>query len=161
MNERQVSEASAAWIGEVVGADAASIAAYPVATALGPSPLVAAVVDRKHTEEARAVENLFPLLQLEEYGFVRVFDIAASVLVGLEDQDEAAALAATQTLQGYGYDLEMSLFADDELGGRVPMASPFISFDYSQVYEELPDGFRGRLLVIAMTVGEVIDFDPK
>lgn len=162
MNERDVTEAVTAWLGAECAIPATSQYPYPVASKMHGLPDVACIVERKRVTFSRDVADSFPQLQLQQHVWVRVFDVAWSIMVGVEDDAdpdvaEQQALALFQSLQNYGAILEASAAKDDTLGSRVPMVSPQISFDYSPVFGETEDGTRGRVLVGALTIAEVID----
>lgn len=173
MNERDVSEKFVAWIGDVAGVvdDAVHRYPYPVANVLGAPPIVAGVVDRKHNAPADDTElrRYFPVLQVQEVEWLRVFDCSATIMVEIEEATvdaeaaEAAARATVQQLQGFGAALEADAWADYTLGGRLGdgFVSPALAFDYSAVFRELDGGARGRVMSIEAMIGEPIDVEPE
>lgn len=167
MNEREVSEAVAEWIGVELGIPEQARYPYPVANTTGPltttQPDVAALADRKRTMLAQAARAIFPYGVVEQQALFRVFDVSATVGLAVEDDDhpdtEQTAREVFQRLQSYGEKLEVSALKDATLGGRVAMISPAQTYDYSEVFAERDDGTRSRLMACEFTVGEPIEFE--
>lgn len=163
MDEAQVAEAVSAWAVDVVD-ELETGYAYPVATKLGALPDIVAVV-----KEVRIVPSdpAFPFLALEQ-SWLRVFEIEASVMVGIDDADgyeeiEAAHEAAHHTLESIGKQLRELPSTDADLGGRlttasdtVAMVSPQVRTSYDPPFGELEDGTRGRFVFLFLSVAETM-----
>lgn len=167
MNEQGVSAAVADWIGDELQIPETARYPYPVAMKLGPltttQPDVAALVARKRTMLSSAAAAIFPYQDLQQLAVWRVFDVAASIMLAVEDDDHAdtedTAREVFERLQSYGAKLEVAALTDTTLGDRVNVVSPALVFDYSEVFAETEDGTRGRLMAVELTVGEPIDFE--
>lgn len=159
MNEAEVSLAITTWVGELFDIPDAARYPYPVADKDGPftteQPDVVAVVERKRTGYPQNFLEQFPALELQQAVFVHVFDVAASLMLAVEDSETSAADVFGR-LQEFGRQLEESALADDTLGDRVPMLSPVMAFDYSTVFIRTEGGATGRLLVCEFAVCEPI-----
>lgn len=99
-------------------------------------------------------DPLFPYRGLQQK-WVKVWSLALSIMV--DNADEAAAAEALET---YADQLEAALLQDGSLGGRVPFASPFLSFDFTAPFVEYADGTRGREMNVVMHVGDLVE-DPS
>ena len=163
MNERQVAEAVRDWALAEID-ELQSGYAYPVATKLGELPDIVAVV--KSVSKVRE-DDRFPFVQLAQC-WLRVFEVEASVMVGIEDTDdftaaEAAHKTAHETLEAIGGQLRELPEQDPTLGdrldadpGQVAFVSPLIGIGYDPPYAELEDGTRGRFLFASMAIAETI-----
>lgn len=148
MNEKEVGEAVSEWVQEVCP-DINTGYAYPVSSKVGALPDVVAFVTQKRVGPDHPE---FPFAQLQQ-SWMRIFNLEVSIMVEADGDGEAAHTE----LQGYGQSLEAAVTADATLGGRVPMASPQVVFDYSTPFIEYQDGTRGRALFVTMTVGELTE----
>lgn len=163
MNERQVAEAVRDWALDEID-ELKSGYAYPVATKLGELPDIVAVV--KGVSKVRD-DDRFPFAALDQT-WLRVFEVEASVMVGVDDADdfeaaEDAHREAHETLEAIGAQLRELPEQDPTLGdrldadpGQVAFVSPLIGIGYDPPFAELEDGTRGRFLFVSMAIAETI-----
>jgi hypothetical protein len=95
--------------------------------------------------------DLFPHANIQQ-AWVAVFVMDISVMV-----DNTAPETAAQALRTYADSLRASLLANGTLGGRVPMVSKRIEFDFTLPFVVRNDGVRGREMTMRMTVAELVE----
>lgn len=85
---------------------------------------------------------------------LRVHRLGFSIMADNEDPAAAAAL-----LESIPDELRPLIRGDATLGGRLnpgTMASPFITFDFTQPFVRYEDGTKGREVVGSLSVGQLI-----
>jgi hypothetical protein len=120
-------------------------------------PDVMVDVDEKSRVREHPAFNYVQLQQID----LRVFELSLAFMVESEGAgpDDAADQDETEELRDYGARLETALVEDATLGDRVPMASPFVTFNYRLPFVEYADGTRGRQMNLTMWVAEPIPSD--
>ena len=144
MTADEVIEAVVAWALEAVPELVGSYAFAPAGKTEGLPDVVA---DHATIEYVLDDDRRFPWLSLQQT-VIAVHSIGLSFMVSNEQEAAAAA-----TLRGYSDALAASLLADGTLGGRVPMASPLMTFDFTRPFVEYQDGTRGREVTMELAVG--------
>lgn len=158
MDKRVVIAAVAEWAQEV--APALADRAYGYVPGAKPKGLPDVVVELQQ-ETVVPSDPDFPITDLQQIPALRVWTLQLSVMAGAlptdpddEDAVDIAHAAATATLHDISSLLGDALIADETLGRRVPMASPFHVFDFTRPFVEYDDGTRGREMRMAMKVAE-------
>jgi hypothetical protein len=108
-------------------------------------PDVVVVLDASQIEYG---DTTFPLHAIQQR-VVQRYDCTLSFMVNNEDPQHAA-----EELRGYGDLLRAELLRDGTLGQRVPVASPFVTFDYTPPFVVYPDGTRGREMTMTISIAE-------
>jgi hypothetical protein len=140
----QVIQAVVAWARETLPE---LIGSYAYAPAGKTEALPDVVADHATIEYLIDDDRRFPWLSLQQT-ILAVHSVGMSFMV--TNANEGAAAAA---LRGYADALAASLLADGTLGGRVPMASPLMTFDFTRPFVEYQDGTRGREVTMELAVG--------
>lgn len=147
MNENDVAEAVRDWSREVL--PALLVGAHYLPDTKTQLPDVAVDVEEKSIALS---DPRFPTAMFQQVA-IRVFEV---VCVFMVENSPGSAEAETEQLRSFGADLERSLLSDGTLGGRVPIASPLMSFDYRLPFVQYPDGTRGRQMTLSFPVGETV-----
>jgi len=113
-------------------------------------PDVVVILDASNIELGDAS---FPLHAIQERVIQR-YDCTLSLMVDNEDPQTAA-----ETLRRYADTLRAELLKDGTLGQRVPVASPFVTFDYTPPFVVYPDGTRGREMTMTISVAEYVEVE--
>lgn len=113
-------------------------------------PDVVVVLD---TSEVELGDTNFPLHSIQQRVIQR-YDFTISFMV-----DNTAPEEAAQDLRRYADALRAELLKDGTLGQRVPVASPFVSFDYTAPFVVYPDGTRGREMTMTISVAEHVEVE--
>lgn len=155
MNEAQVTTAVVTWAADLLGIE--TTYDYPAASLTGPLPDLACEVLHKRISTGSAETDRFPFAAIQQ-AWLRVFDCQLSIMVdaGSTADDERTA---HQQLYGYGEALE-AIMADAELDGNLTegcFASPLIDADYSLPFAQRPQGARGRIMTVDLSVAELIE----
>lgn len=95
----------------------------------------------------------FPLHAIQQRVIQR-YDLTLSFMVDNSEPEEAA-----QELRAYADLLRAELLKDGTLGQRVPVASPFVTFDYTPPFAVYPDGTRGREMTMTISVAEYAEVE--
>lgn len=111
------------------------------------------LVDVATTQDGQQFAE-FPYAQLQQ-AWVRIWRIDFSIMV-----DNVDTIAASKQLRDFTDQLRSTIAGDGNLGGRVQLASPIMTFDFTQPFVKYADGTRGREVVGTMAVGELIDVNP-
>jgi hypothetical protein len=109
------------------------------------------VADHATIEYVLEDPQRFPMLGFQQR-LLAVHSVGLSFMV--DNTDEAAAAAA---LRGYADALAASLLRDGTLGGRVPLCSPIMTFDFTRPFVEYQDGTRGREMTLEMFVADPVE----
>ena len=152
LSNAQAIAAVSAWVADTLPEVAGSMYEYPPT---GKSKALPDCVVELTTEGPARDDDQFPVGQLQQAG-VYVWRIGLSLMVdaGVADEDAEAAQAV---LYDFGERLKRALFADETLGARVPMASPWaFEVDYSSPMVQYADGTRGREVAVGLAVGELL-----
>lgn len=147
MTAAEVAAAVKAWITETLPELTATYHFIPSAKNAG---LPDAVVDVAEQRDGLDFEE-FPWRQLQNAP-VRKWNVEVSVMVDNSDPE-----AAADQLHDMADRLSGSLLSGGNLGGRVPFASPFSTFDFTNPFVEWDDGTRGREMTMTMAVGELLE----
>lgn len=153
MDDRAVAEAIGEWLTEDL--DVTRAYPYAIANAVGPLPdAVVHITDRNVTDQ---VPEEFPEFNLQQ-AWARIYAIAASIMVKLDGQEEDDAKAADGELRDFATAMELSIWEDAALGGRLVGAacSPRVHFDFSTPFSRREDGVTGRFMVAELSVCEPI-----
>lgn len=151
MNEEQVAEAVKNWALETCPD---LVQGYHWLSAQkGALPDVMVTVDEKAIVQTHPA---FPYAVLEQVD-LRVFEVFVAFMAENDGGPSEADRLETFQLREFGRLIEEALHADATLGDRVPMASPFATFDYRLPFVEYPDGTRGRQMTVTMYVAEPIE----
>lgn len=154
MTEGAVVEAVVAWIAEVVPAVAANTYTYlPAGKAKGLPDVAVDIV----TSEIVREDPDFQMMALQQV-VLQVRRLALSFMVESGVTEEQAK-AATDTLRSFFDALVAGVLADHTLGGRVALASPFLTVDYEPAFVEYADGTRGREMTVQLAVAEPLQTD--
>jgi len=113
-------------------------------------PDVVVVLD---TSTIELGDSTFPLHAIQQRVIQR-YDCTISLMVDNEDPGQAAT-----TLRSYADALRAELLKDGTLGQRVPVASPFVTFDYTPPFVVYPDGTRGREMTMTISVAEYAEVE--
>lgn len=111
------------------------------------------IVDVATTQDGQEFSE-FPYAQLQQT-WVRIWRINFSIMV-----DNSASRAASKQLRDFSDTLRRAISTDGNLGERVQLASPIMTFDFTQPFVRYQDGTRGREVIGSMAVGELIDVNP-
>ena len=155
MNEAEVTAAVIAWADALID-EIETTYDYPAAQVTGALPDFACEV--LHKRIVRGDPELFPFSAIDQ-AWLRVFDCQISIMVDM-GSTEADARNAHLQLYGFGETIENAIRSDAELGGELEarcFASPILDFDYSLPFAERPGGVRGRIMTVALSVGELIE----
>lgn len=123
---------------------------YSYVPATKPLALPDVVVDLTDKSITRQ-DAKFPMRHLQQ-GWLRIWDVTASIMVDNSDPE-----AAAETLNTYADQLEASLMGDGSLGSRVPFVSPYFTFDFSAPFVQYHDGTKGREMSVGLSVGELVE----
>lgn len=83
-----------------------------------------------------------------------IYFIEAELSIMVDNSDTQAAAAQ---LRDFENRLLMGVMNDPTLVGRVPFASPLVSFDFTSPFVEYDDGTRGREMTMTLAVGDVVE----
>ena len=83
-----------------------------------------------------------------------VYYVEASLSFMVDNADTAAAAAQ---LRDFEARLFASVIGDATLGGRVPIASPVVEFDFTSPFVEYEDGTKGREMTMTIAVGDLVE----
>jgi hypothetical protein len=108
-------------------------------------PDVVVVLD---TSQIETGTTSFPLHAIQQRVIQR-YDCTISLMVENDDPQ-----AAAQDLRRYADALRAQLLKDGTLGQRVPVASPYVTFDYTPPFVVYPDGTRGREMTMSISIAE-------
>lgn len=149
MTETEIVTAVVAWVADTIPEVAANTYDYiPSGKAKG---LPDVAVDIVTTEVVREDPD-FQLMALQQVVLsIRRMGLSFMVSAGV---DEADARNATLQLRTFVDRMRAALLEDHTLGGRVPLASPFLLVDYEPAFVEYADGTRGREVTVQMAVAE-------
>ncbi len=111
------------------------------------------IADLVHEGIVRTDEDFTVLTRVQQIEALRVFTVGVSIMAEAGETD-VTAHAATVQLRGFAQALLDAVLADHTLGGRVPFAAPFMSFDYAPPFVEYEDGTRGREIRAEVKVAE-------
>lgn len=127
---------------------------YPYVPAAKPGAIPDVIVSLENDDENLGSNFAeFPFAQIQQRT-LRVHRLGFSIM---EDNSDPAAAAAR--LESIPDDLRPLLRGDATLGGRLDpgtMASPFITFDFTQPFVRYEDGTKGREVVGALSVGQLV-----
>lgn len=127
---------------------------YDYVPAAKPGAIPDIIVDVESDEENFGAQFAeFPFAQIQQVS-LRVHRLGFSIM-----DDNSDPQAAAQRLRGIPDELRPLLRRDATLGGRLEprtMASPFISFDFTQPFVRYEDGTKGREVVGSMSVGQLV-----
>jgi hypothetical protein len=106
------------------------------------------------SEETRASDPTLGL-PLADLGIEQatLHSLRASLLLMVDPED---AGVATEQLQDFVRDLREAVKADQTLGGRVFLASPYIQASYEPPFVEFDDGTSGRAATFSIVITELI-----
>lgn len=149
MTSEEVTNAVMAWVDATLPTLAG---VYDHIPSLHNQAMPDAVVDVARVQVVPSSE-LFPELRLEQL-WIKVHAMEVSIMVDNSDPGPAA-----QQVRDYEGLLTASLLADSTLGGRVPMTSKRIDYDFTPPFVERPDGTRGREMIVRMFVAELLQED--
>jgi hypothetical protein len=113
-------------------------------------PDVVVVLD---TSQVELGNTTFPLHAIQQRVIQR-YDCTVSLMVENEDPE-----SASERLRTYADGLRSQLLRDGTLGQRVPVASPFVTFDYTPPFVVYPDGTRGREMTMTISVAEYAEVE--
>jgi hypothetical protein len=151
MTDETITEAVLTWIAEALPEVQGHEYPYlPGGKALGLPDCAAELESR----EVRRDDPDFPMLAVQQ-AFLRIRRYSFSFMVDA-GESEADAQAADATLHDFADRLEVELLRDLTLGQRVPMASPFVRFDYTPPLVRWEDGTIGRQMLMALAVAELV-----
>ena len=71
--------------------------------------------------------------------------------------DNALTDQAAAQLRDFEARLLESVLKDATLGGRVPIASPQMEFDFTAPFVEYEDGTKGREMTMTIAVGHLVE----
>lgn len=148
MTSEQVAEAVVAWAVEELPALQGSYD-HPEPDRLYPLPDVMAAVTGIRILDA-APAGLPTIGQIEQT-LARVRDLRVIFAVDPTDPDEASA-----QVEGFADTLTDSLLADHTLGGRVPGASPTVTWSFEPPFIEFDDGTKARQATLTLVVAEPV-----
>ncbi len=147
MNAQEVCEAVGEWVG--AESNPTINVTYPYLPSVK-AQLPDAVVELAGRELTRE-DDRFPHFTIQQ-AWVTTFSLAVSIMV-----ENTNPPAAAEQLYDYSDQLQSALVSDSTLGGRVPFASPYLTFDFTAPFVEYPDGTRGREMNMTMYVGELVE----
>jgi hypothetical protein len=113
-------------------------------------PDVVVVLDTSSVEFG---DSSFPLVALQQ-NVIQRYDCTISFMVDNTDPGPAA-----EQLRRFADTLRAQLLKDGTLGQRVPVASPFVTFDYTPPFVVYPDGTRGREMTMTISVAELAEVE--
>lgn len=154
MTEGEVVEAVVEWVAEIVPAVAENTYTYlPAGKAKGLPDVAVDIV----TSEIVREDQDFQLMALQQV-VLHVRRLALSFMVESGVTEEQAK-GATDTLRSFFDALVAGALADHTLGGRLALASPFLTVDYEPAFVEYADGTRGREMTVQLAVAEPLQAD--
>jgi hypothetical protein len=98
-------------------------------------------------------DTSFPLHALQQ-NVIQRYDCTISFMVDNGEPEPAAI-----QLRRFADTLRAQLLKDGTLGQRVPVASPFVTFDYTPPFVVYPDGTRGREMTMTISVAELAEVE--
>jgi hypothetical protein len=113
-------------------------------------PDVVVVLD---TSQIELGDSTFPIVAIQQRAIQR-YDCTLSFMVDNEEPEIAAA-----KLRSYADVLRAELLKDGTLGQRVPVASPYVTFDYTPPFVVYPDGTRGREMTMTISIAEYAEVE--
>lgn len=123
------------------------------------------IVAELQSEGVVLEDESFPIARLQQAA-LRVWRIVLSIMVEATPADtqdpssvDTAHAAAQSQLRSFGNTLLEGVMADHTLGGRVPLASPYVEIEYTPPYVEYEDGTRGREMTFSISVGALEGFE--
>lgn len=140
---------------------------YDYVPASKPKGLPDVVCELQTEAVVREDPDFGALVDTQQVAALRVWDLELSVMAGAKPREPAddealdddqlvdeAHQAASKQLRAIAQQLGDALLADETLGGRVQLASPFCIFDFTRPFVEYQDGTRGREMRMALKVAE-------
>ena len=148
MNSEQAVQRLKEWIAEVLPE---LLAIYDHVPAMKPGGLPDCVVESARTGLDDLAATRFRFWRIQQRN---VYYVEASISFMVDNADTEAAAAQ---LRDFESRLLRSVLEDATLGGRVPIASPIVEFDFTAPFVEYEDGTKGREMTMTIAVGDLVE----